>query len=169
MSTVDGPHVRVSDRERDSVAQVLRDQCAQGRLSVDEFDERVEAVYPATTRNDLAELTSDLPADDGLQRPRERATRRIFWPGISAFHEERALRASCKTTFDTALREIVPRMGMQGFHLDDEVWPRRLRFVRRGGLIVTVLFHPAGDGGTIVTAFGHAPRAVRKAFATLRD
>jgi hypothetical protein len=31
------------------------------------------------------------------------------------------------------------------------------------------MFHPAIDGGSDVSAFGHAPRAIRKAFATLRD
>ena len=159
----------MSDQEREAVARALRDHCAQGRLTVDEFDQRVEAVYRATTRGDLAAVTSDLPTEDAMPQRLDRAARRVFWPGVSAFHEERALRASCKTSFDTARREIVPRMGMQGFHLDDEQWPRRLRFVRAGGLIVTVLFHPSSDGGTIITAFGHAPRAVRKAFATLRD
>ena len=88
---------------------------------------------------------------------------------MAAFHEERALRTSCTSSFDAALREMVPRMGLQDFHLDDEWRPRRLRFVSGSGLAVTVMFHPANDGGTIVTAFGHAPRAVRKAFATLRD
>jgi hypothetical protein len=95
--------------------------------------------------------------------------RRIFWPGVAPFHEERHLRASCQTAFASALREIVPRMGMQGFHVTEELWPRRLRFVSDSGLLLTVMFHPAADGGTIVSAFGHAPRAVRKAFATLRD
>ena len=60
-------------------------------------------------------------------------------------------------------------MGIQGFHLVEDVWPRRLRFVSDSGLFITVMFHPAAPGGTDVLAFGHAPRAVRKAFATLRD
>jgi hypothetical protein len=36
-------------------------------------------------------------------------------------------------------------------------------------LTVTVLFFPSRDGGTTVSAFGHAGRAIRKAFAQLRD
>jgi hypothetical protein len=32
-----------------------------------------------------------------------------------------------------------------------------------------MLFLPAGRGGTRIVAFGEAPRAVRKAFAELRD
>jgi hypothetical protein len=139
------------------------------RLSLEDFDQRVEAAYRATTRGELAALTSDLPADEASVPESRPDRRRVFWPGVAPFHEERHLRASCRASFDAALHEMVPRMGMQGFHLSDELWPRRLRFVSDSRLMLTVMFHPAEDGGTIVTAFGHAPRAVRKAFATLRD
>ena len=64
---------------------------------------------------------------------------------------------------------MVPRLGMQGYHVVEDISPRRLRLVSDSGLFITVMFHPAADGGTDVSAFGHAPRAVRKAFATLRD
>jgi hypothetical protein len=60
-------------------------------------------------------------------------------------------------------------MGTQGYHLDEEIWPRRLRFISDTGLYITALFHPASDGGTEVSAFGRGPRSVRKAFATLSD
>jgi hypothetical protein len=86
-----------------------------------------------------------------------------------AFHEERHLRGHCPESYADALREMVPRMGMQGFHIVEELWARRMRFVSDSGLFITVMFHPAFDGGTDVSAFGHAPRAVRKAFATLTD
>jgi hypothetical protein len=113
-------------------------------------------------------VTSDLPPEEDSSPPLRR-DRRFFWPGIAAFHEERHLVGPCDDSYAAALHEIVPRMGMQGFHIVDELWPRRLRFVSDAGLFVTVMFHPASDGGTNVSAFGHAPRAVRKAFATLRD
>jgi hypothetical protein len=132
----------------------LRDHCAAGRLTIDEVDTRLEAVYAARTRADLRRVTSDLPPEEDSSPPLRR-DRRFFWPGIAAFHEERHLVGPCE--------------GMQRFHIVDELWPRRLRFVSDAGLFVTVMFHPASDGGTNVSAFGHAPRAVRKAFATLRD
>ncbi len=47
-----------------------------------------------------------------------------------------------------------------------------LRFAKRGGRMeypLTVLFLPGGADGTRLVAFGEAPRAVRKAFAELRD
>jgi len=165
--------LRVGDRDRDDVARSLRQHCAAGRLSVEEFDERVEAAYRAITRRELLAVTSDLPtdlpADDGAVHSPRREPRRFFWPGVAPFREERHLRASCSSAFASAQREMIPRMGLQGFHVVEELWPRRLRFARGSGLMITVMFHPAADGGTVVTAFGHAPRAVRQAFATLRD
>ena len=64
---------------------------------------------------------------------------------------------------------IVPRMAMAGYKLADETPPRRLMFELGDGSHVGVVVHPALDGGTILAAFGQAPRAVRKAFASLRD
>jgi hypothetical protein len=151
------------------VATRLRDECILGRLTIDELDERLEDVYRAVTRGDLAEITSDLPTPSTELARRRASGGRFFWPGVSPFYEQRHLREPCPRTFATALRVIVPRMGMHGFHLVDEIRPRRMAFRSDSGLILTVMFHPASDGGTDVSAFGHAPRAIRKAFATLTD
>jgi hypothetical protein len=145
----------------------LHEHCAVGRLSLEELEERVGAVYRALTRGELERQLADLPDVSASAAPPP--TRRVFWPGVAAFSEGRRLSGSCEATYAEALREMVPRMGMRGFHLRDEVEPRRLLFVDHEGLTVTVLFHPSRDGGTDVSAFGHARRAVRKAFAQLRD
>ena len=55
--------IRASDQERESVVDVLRDAYADGRLTIDEFDERTSAAYAAKMRADLRELTADLPAE----------------------------------------------------------------------------------------------------------
>jgi len=55
--------IRASDQERDSVVDVLRDAHADGRLTLDEFTERMSAAYAAKTWADLRELTADLPAE----------------------------------------------------------------------------------------------------------
>ena len=52
---------RASDAERDSVVSDLRAHAAEGRLSVEELDERITAAFAATTRADLAKLIDDLP------------------------------------------------------------------------------------------------------------
>jgi len=56
------PDLRVSDRERDGVAQILQAAFAEGRLDDDEFDERMRAALTARTGADLEKLTADLPA-----------------------------------------------------------------------------------------------------------
>ncbi|MFJ6383490.1 DUF1707 domain-containing protein [Kitasatospora sp. NPDC092039] len=54
--------LRVSDADREKVAELLRDAYAEGRLDADEHAERIEAAYAAKTFGDLAPLTRDLPA-----------------------------------------------------------------------------------------------------------
>ena len=58
------PEMRASDGDRERVAAALREHVAEGRLTVDEFNERLEAVYQSRTYGDLAKLTSDLPEID---------------------------------------------------------------------------------------------------------
>jgi uncharacterized protein DUF1707 len=53
--------LRASDREREAVAEVLREHAAEGRLDPDELEERLTAAYAARTRRDLVGLTDDLP------------------------------------------------------------------------------------------------------------
>jgi hypothetical protein len=61
--------LRASDAERDAVAARLREAHAEGRLTVEEFAERLDAAFSARTRGDLALLTRDLPPAPG-PRPR---------------------------------------------------------------------------------------------------
>jgi uncharacterized protein DUF1707 len=51
-----------SDRERDAVIDRLRTAGAEGRLTLEELGERVEAASGARTGGELAVLTEDLPA-----------------------------------------------------------------------------------------------------------
>jgi Domain of unknown function (DUF1707)/Cell wall-active antibiotics response 4TMS YvqF len=55
------PDVRASDADRDRVAEVLRDAAGEGRITVDELDERIDRAFAARTHGELAELTADLP------------------------------------------------------------------------------------------------------------
>lgn len=58
---VPAQRIRVSDAEREVVADRLRAAVAEGRLTLDEADERLSSAYAARTADDLAELTNDLP------------------------------------------------------------------------------------------------------------
>ncbi|GAA1533819.1 DUF1707 domain-containing protein [Streptomyces albidochromogenes] len=53
--------MRASDAERERVAEVLREAVAEGRLDMEEFDERLDAVYKARTHGELEPLVRDLP------------------------------------------------------------------------------------------------------------
>jgi len=54
-------HLRVSDAERQAVADRLAEHYGEGRLDQGEFDERVGQAMGAKTRADLSGLFSDLP------------------------------------------------------------------------------------------------------------
>jgi hypothetical protein len=58
--------ILASDRERDSVVDVLRDAYTDGRLTLAEFEERTAAAYAARTWDHLRELTGDLPVEPQL-------------------------------------------------------------------------------------------------------
>jgi hypothetical protein len=54
-------HIRVSDAERNAVAERLSAHYSDGRLDQAEFDERVSRAMAAKTRGDLDGLFDDLP------------------------------------------------------------------------------------------------------------
>ncbi|MFD5145581.1 DUF1707 domain-containing protein [Streptomyces sp. NPDC058401] len=56
------PELRASDADRERVVDRLRDAVAEGRLDMDEFEERLDAAYRSRTYAELEPLTRDLPA-----------------------------------------------------------------------------------------------------------
>ncbi len=58
----DPARLRISDSERHQVAEILREAAGEGRLDMDELDQRLEATYAARTYADLVPITLDLPA-----------------------------------------------------------------------------------------------------------
>ena len=57
----DASQLRISDEDRHKVAEVLRQAAGDGRIDLDELDERLEAAYKAKTYGDLVPITADLP------------------------------------------------------------------------------------------------------------
>jgi hypothetical protein len=53
--------LRASDKDREHAAEILRDAAGEGRLGLDELDERLSAVYAAKTYADLEPVIQDLP------------------------------------------------------------------------------------------------------------
>lgn len=82
----DGPapgELRASDDDRERVAQVLQEAHADGRLTMDEFEERLTAAYSSRTLGELAALTADL-------LPAERQPFKLDSRPVSAFFRKEA-------------------------------------------------------------------------------
>ena len=63
------PRIRASDADRERVAAALREHLAAGRLTLDEFNDRLDKTYAARTAGELDEVMSDLPGVDLQQLP----------------------------------------------------------------------------------------------------
>lgn len=76
--------LRAADRDRDQVAEALREHYAQGRLTMEEFDERTTAAASAKTIGELRTLTRDLPVLPGSDEPSQRAwtPKQMRWIGV---------------------------------------------------------------------------------------
>ena len=70
------PRIRASDADRDRTAALLREHHAAGRLTAEEFNERLDKAYAAKTLGDLDQLLSDLPGIDLYQLPDRSVERR---------------------------------------------------------------------------------------------
>lgn len=63
--------LRIGDTEREQAARAIGEHFAQGRLTNDEYDERLERVWKAKTFGELRPMFSDLPGPRPafLERP----------------------------------------------------------------------------------------------------
>ncbi len=62
-------HLRAADADREQIADELRTSHAEGRLDLNEFQQRLDRCYDAKTFGELGALVSDLPRK---QEPLER-------------------------------------------------------------------------------------------------
>jgi hypothetical protein len=65
----DRGNLRASDADRERVANILREAAGDGRLTMEELDERLDAVYAAKTYAELEPITRDLPATGTAHAP----------------------------------------------------------------------------------------------------
>jgi uncharacterized membrane protein YccC len=64
----DPGQIRVSDAERERLVEELHEHTVAGRLTAEEYEERLGAVYAARTRADLDALRTDLPVSTAAAR-----------------------------------------------------------------------------------------------------
>lgn len=60
--TTDQDALRIGTKEREDAVKILGDHFSEGRLPVDEYEERVSGALEALTRGELRPLFRDLPA-----------------------------------------------------------------------------------------------------------
>jgi hypothetical protein len=68
------PALRASDADRERTVALLREHAAEGRLTLEEFTERMSEAYRARTRDELDALSRDLPAGHAEVDVRRRPT-----------------------------------------------------------------------------------------------
>lgn len=62
--------MRLGDRERDELAELLSRHSAEGRLDPAEFERRISALYAAESRDQISPLIADLPPLEPQRRRR---------------------------------------------------------------------------------------------------
>jgi len=69
------PELRASDADREHHAEVLRKAAGEGRLTMDELDERLTTVYASRTHNELQRLIADVVVPGDHAHPATRTNR----------------------------------------------------------------------------------------------
>ena len=69
------PTMRASDADRDRAAALLREHHAAGRLTAEEFSDRLDRAFSAKTVGDIDSLLKDLPSIDLYRLPDAAMTR----------------------------------------------------------------------------------------------
>lgn len=173
----------------------LRAHALAGRLQTDELEERIAGALGARTRGELAALTADLPPSAVAARRREVSPLPPIvvrgW-GLRPFHQTHLLRAGRPVAFTEAVQHVVPLLFAAGYDLVSRDEPAALVFEASSRPawvpLVCVFAFPVGllalaartrhriiltfdqrEDGTLMTVQGEAGRAVRKAFAALRE
>jgi hypothetical protein len=184
--------MRAGDSDRAAVSDLLRAHHLEGRLTLDEFEERVERAQNAVTLIELGDLHADLPE----LAPRRgkvvrRTTRAPRIPGRLAFVERVHLSADPALARERAFEFIAPPLARSGYRLSIEgrslVFHRRYRpgwtiavaiFAFPLGLLallhtesdeIVVEFAPRAAGGTAMLIHGVGTLPARRAFAQLGD
>ncbi|CAN5435605.1 hypothetical protein BH10ACT10_BH10ACT10_03710 [soil metagenome] len=90
----DPSRLRISDDDRHKVAEVLRQAAGEGRIDLDELDQRLEAAYAAKTYGELVPITVDLPvAGRPLPAPRPSPP---AWPAGARYSTSLAIMSETK-------------------------------------------------------------------------
>ena len=111
------PQVRIADSDRERAMADLATHYADGRLDHEEYDERLDAVWTARTRGDLALLFADLPRPVVAYPPAKVAPRtRTHWSRVPLLPVLALLIALSIITEAPLWLLVFPLMFLRGRH-----------------------------------------------------
>ena len=160
---LDGGKVRASDRDRSHIAEELRSHCADGRITVEELQRRVEQAMTAQTIHQLALVVQDLPAPHTPERTPRRA-QRIGPPGIRPFTCRIVVPVIPERARAITLDTLAQGLNGMGYDLRHQS-PESMTFRRSRKERIVIDFEAHGPNTTAMIVHGRASRAIRKYFA----
>jgi len=184
--------VRASDADREAAVEALRANHFAGRLTSEEFEQRIERAYAAKTQEELADLTADLPISRPARLGEEEArpARKPFFPGQRSFSVSFEVGRYPEDVIEEATRVVAPRLIRYGYRMEPSqprqliftlprsIWPLAALLIFPFGLIgllfvrwdesqVVFTTRESRPGRTEVEVFGVAPLTVRRAMVEL--
>jgi hypothetical protein len=123
MSDAPHPELRASDDDRERTADTLRRAAGDGRLTMDELDDRLQEAYASRTRAELERLVADVvvPGEEAAAAER-RAARLPVRPGEGGARWLIAIMGGCERKGRWRLREQLISLNIMGgsdFDLND--------------------------------------------------
>lgn len=136
MDARDPSQLRISDADRHRVSEVLREAAGEGRIDLEELEERLEAAYAARTYADLVPITRDLPAGATGRLP-ERAADAVPVYAAGASHTEERHLAILSGLGRTGVWTVPARLTVHCFMGGAQLDLRRAQFAA-SEVVITV-------------------------------
>ncbi|MFH9006357.1 DUF1707 domain-containing protein [Streptomyces afghaniensis] len=159
------PEVRASHADRDRTVDVLRVAAGDGRLTLEELEERLEAALSARTVGELAVLIADLPEVAGGAGVETQEVVRIEQEGSSTRRGDGWVvprRLEIRSAWGEVTLDLTDAVITQDtLHIDLDMRAGALKLLTRPGVVV--------DTGALVTNYSQIkPRGAADAPVVLR-
>lgn len=147
------PGLRIGDREREAVAAELQEHYAHGRLTLEEFNQRLDAAFAAKTQSDLSRTTYDLPhvRSAGTPLPSSRwppAPRpALGWTGQDSNHRARGRVRSSLALFSTLIAALASWLIVLDYLPHLRFFPSRLGILLAIFAVIRGLLRRVFGGG----------------------